>query len=100
LSVVTRGNSDSAFPKWSPDGKLIAFTSNSDGLTEIYVMKTDGTDQQQITRSDSTNPKNSYGVQWSPDGRYLGFISQGVQDVTSASVDLIRPDGFAQLSLA
>ena len=34
---------------FSPDGTKIAFTSNRDGNTEIYVMDADGTDQTRIT---------------------------------------------------
>ena len=30
------------FAVWSPDGTRIAFTSNRDGNTEIYVMNADG----------------------------------------------------------
>ena len=32
-----------AFPAWSPDGEHIAFTSDSDGNWEIYVMTSDET---------------------------------------------------------
>jgi Tol biopolymer transport system component len=69
-------------PDWSPDGKLIVFTSLRDrfGRTcfqecspsgEIYVMSADGGDQRRLTRSaaDDRSPN------WSADGRFIAFVS-------------------------
>jgi TolB protein len=36
-------------PAWSPDGKAIAFASERDGNSEIYVMNADGTEQKRVT---------------------------------------------------
>ena len=44
---LTTGGTDSD-PAWSPDGSMIAFTSNRDGNDEIYLMKTDGSDQRNL----------------------------------------------------
>src|SRR5215210_1761473 len=40
------GAFDSA-PNWSPDGRQIAFESDQDGDSEVYVMNADGTDVRQ-----------------------------------------------------
>ncbi len=63
----------------SPDGKWIAFTvseamiegEESRYLTHIYLVKSDGSRKLQLTRGNesASNP------QWSPDGKYLSFIS-------------------------
>jgi hypothetical protein len=34
---------------WSPDGKLIAFTSSRDGQDEIYLMNAHGFGQKKLT---------------------------------------------------
>jgi TolB protein len=57
------------FPSWSPDGKRIAFTSERDGNSEIYIMNADGSGQIRLT-----NNKASDGMPtWSPDGKRIVF---------------------------
>jgi Tol biopolymer transport system component len=41
------------WPHFSPDGKWIAFTSNRDGLNQIYVVHPDGTGLTRVTRGTS-----------------------------------------------
>jgi Tol biopolymer transport system component len=67
-------------PVWSPDGKSIAFFSDRGGNPDIYVMNSDGSQIEQLTRdafaslyftksSEDSNPS------WSPDGTQLVFES-------------------------
>jgi TolB protein len=56
-------------PQWSPDGKTIAFVSERDGSSEIFVMNPDGSGQKALT----TAAKDSI-PKWSPDSRRLAFI--------------------------
>jgi imidazolonepropionase-like amidohydrolase/Tol biopolymer transport system component len=55
-------------PRYSPDGKSIAFTSDQGGGDNIWVMDRDGSHQRQVT-------KESYRLlnepAWTPDGDYL-----------------------------
>ena len=51
-----------ADPVWSPDGKKIAFASNRDGNSEIYVMNADGTNQTRITN----DPGRQDNPSWQP----------------------------------
>ena len=39
----TLGDQNDASPRWSPDGKQIAFQTKRDGNWEIYLMNADGT---------------------------------------------------------
>lgn len=58
-------------PAWSPDGKQIAFVSSRDGNFNLYIMNSNGNNQQQITdfEGDELQPD------WSPDGRKIVFVS-------------------------
>jgi TolB protein len=59
-------------PAWSPDGRKLAFVSGRDGNAEIYVMSSDGSAQENLTR----NPANDSHPTWSRDGRRLAFVSR------------------------
>ena len=65
---LTNGTSSSASPRWSPDGKKIAFTTGS----QIWVMDSDGDDKKQITKIST----GAAGPVWSPDGNWLAFTSE------------------------
>lgn len=55
-------------PRFSPDGKKIAFTSDAGGGDNIWVMNTDGSDAKQITKEDFRLLNNAI---WTPDGNYI-----------------------------
>ena len=54
---------------WSPDGQKIAFRSDRDGNSEIYVMNADGSGQRNLTH----NAARDGDPAWSPDGRKIAF---------------------------
>ena len=58
-------------PRWSPDGKRIAFFSSSDDEngSEIYIYWVDSKQYSVISQLDKS-PKN---LKWSPSGKYIGF---------------------------
>ena len=55
-------------PRFSPDGKRIAFTSDRGGADNIWTMDIDGTDAQQVTKESFRLLNNPT---WSPDGRFI-----------------------------
>jgi TolB protein len=56
-------------PAWSPDGRQIAFESDRDGESRIYVMGADGSNPVRLT---SPPGKDSH-PSWSPDGKQIAF---------------------------
>jgi Tol biopolymer transport system component/DNA-binding CsgD family transcriptional regulator len=79
---------------WSPDGSRIAFISNRDGNSEIYVMAADGSGQTRLTN----NPGDDRGLAWSPDGSRLAFTSN--RDGTQMEIYVVAADGSNVTRLA
>ena len=83
-------------PAWSPDGRWIAFTSDRDSKkqlrpgstfslaqsTEIYVMRSDGTDVKRLTYGGAF----AGGGTWSPDGRRIALYETTIQDSTVMTI--------------
>jgi dipeptidyl aminopeptidase/acylaminoacyl peptidase len=66
---LTKGDKNSSNPKWSPDGKWIAFTSSRDSKTNLYMLPVDGGESEKLT-----DVKTSVGnYEWSHDGKMIGF---------------------------
>ncbi len=70
-------------PAWSPDGKYIAYTITTDDghkyiSSEIYKVKSDGTEKLQITNTSDILEMNPC---WSPDGKKIVF-----NDVKSGAI--------------
>ncbi|TFI56988.1 amidohydrolase [Sphingomonas parva] len=55
-------------PRFSPDGRQIAFTSDRSGGDNIWIMNRDGSNKRQLTRESFTLLNNP---SWSPDGKYV-----------------------------
>ncbi|MCR6655492.1 MAG: S9 family peptidase [Opitutus sp.] len=58
-------------PRWSPDGKWIAFESARDGQSQIWLLPVSGGEPRKLTTL-STGASQPV---WSPDGRKLAFVS-------------------------
>ncbi len=55
-------------PRFSPDGRRIAFTSDRGGGDNIWIMNADGSDKRQLTKEDFRLLNQP---SWSPDGRFI-----------------------------
>jgi len=58
-------------PHFSPDGELIAFTSNRSGVNAVYVVSADGGTPRRL----SWYPSASFARGWSPDGTTVLYAS-------------------------
>lgn len=71
---LTRGDKNTSNPKWSPDGKWIAYTSNRDGKTNLYLLPIVGGEAEKIT-----DVKGSVGeFEWSHAGDMIAFIQTDI----------------------
>src|SRR5881227_82135 len=65
---LTRGDKSSTNPRWSPDGKWLAFLSNRlEDKNQIFVIDPSGGEAQQLTKSESAVGT----FLWSEDGRTI-----------------------------
>jgi len=60
------------FPKFSPDGKTVAFSGNYDGNIDVYISPSKGGIPTRLTH----HPADDLVVEWYPDGNYILFRSQ------------------------
>jgi Tol biopolymer transport system component/serine/threonine protein kinase len=76
------------FPRFSPDGRRIAFESNrADDRYEIWLADADGTNATRLTHGPG---RNQGAPDWSPDGRSVAFDSyaeDGRADIWVIAVD-------------
>ena len=82
------GAGSSTYPRPSPDGRWIAFQSDSDGDFDIYIVNRTGGQLQRLTNNSVWDRLPA----WSPAGDWLVFSSDARGDQT---LDLyqIRPNG-------
>jgi Tol biopolymer transport system component len=70
---LTYSDRDNTDPAWSADGRQIAFNSERDGNSEIYIMRADGSRQTRVTQ----RPEHEERPTWSQDGKFLAFGRYG-----------------------
>ena len=81
-------------PQRSPDGQWVAYTvtrsiqATDKNDTDVWMVKWDGSEQIQLT----STPDSESRPRWSPDGKYLSFVSSR-QDAKKAQVWLLNRTG-------
>jgi TolB protein len=90
-------------PSWSPDGQWIAFSSDRDSKkpmfsfallhsTEIYVVRSDGSEQRRVTSHDAVAGSPS----WSADGKRLVYYEAQIAELQRIR-SAIRQRGTTQI---
>jgi Tol biopolymer transport system component len=58
-------------PTWAPDGARLAFTGSEGGISDLYVVDSDGQNLRRLTNDRYADLTPS----WSPDGRTIAFTT-------------------------
>src|SRR5712671_5105595 len=69
---LTRGEKSSTNPRWSPDGKWLAFLSNRlEDKNQVFVIDTSGGEAQQLTKSETAISNFA----WAEDGKTIAYTA-------------------------
>lgn len=88
------------FPRFSPDGKKIAFTGHYDGNTEVYLMDARGGEPVRLTYT-ATNSRDDIGdrmgpnnivMTWNPDGKSIVYRNR-IGDGFTGKLWTVSPEG-------
>src|SRR5260221_9873109 len=89
---VTRQTGQVLTPTPSPDGREVAFLSDSGGHANLWVVNTENGGLRQITHE--RDPNASVGVPlWSPNGHTIAFVSSRGNQGLTFGVWLVDSDG-------
>jgi len=70
---LTSGERRDGSPRWSPDGRELAFVSNRDGdCSQLYVLPLGGGEARRLTNTKESVREPA----WSPDGTRLAFVAR------------------------
>src|SRR5260370_16067220 len=73
---LTVNKARDAYPRFSPDGKWIAFSSDRNGNLDVFIIPSGGGTAQQLTFHSADDTV----LGWTPDGRGVLFSSQRGED--------------------
>jgi dipeptidyl aminopeptidase/acylaminoacyl peptidase len=79
---------DETSPRWSPDGKQIAFLSNRDDQQQIYVMRADGGEASAVTKG----KRSVHSFAWSPDGKQIAYLAPNAKSDAEEKKDKDKDD--------
>jgi dipeptidyl aminopeptidase/acylaminoacyl peptidase len=66
---LSKGDKNNSNPRWSPDGKWIAFASNRDGKNNLYVLPVGGGESERLT-----DVKTGIAdFKWGPDSKTIAY---------------------------
>ncbi|MBI1762093.1 MAG: PD40 domain-containing protein [Acidobacteria bacterium] len=90
---ITNDTAKDRYPRWSPDGKRLAFFTDRSGKYEAWTIRLESGEPQQLTFSQPQQPGYVAPV-WAPDGKQMAISIRGAGGYL---MDLTRPWDAQQL---
>jgi dipeptidyl aminopeptidase/acylaminoacyl peptidase len=93
LLQMTNGSEGESSPRWSPDGRELAFLAKrgADEATQIYLMGNAGGEARALTRHATAVSEPA----WSPDGSALYFTAPEPKTAAEKAKDKAKDDVYA-----
>src|SRR5690606_33702664 len=90
---LTYGERGESSPRWSPDGRRIAFLARraDDTHNQIYVLDADGGEARRVT-SHASAPSD---LTWSPDSRLIFFTAANAPSAAAKEKKRLQDDVYA-----
>jgi Tol biopolymer transport system component len=90
---LTFGERGESSPRWSPDGKTIAFTArrDPDSNNQIYLLEADGGEARRLT----THGAAPNDLTWTPDGTSIYFAATDAKTADEREKDRLQDDVYA-----
>ena len=90
---LTRGEDGESSPRWSPDGRWIAFLADrsDDAPTQLHLLPTAGGEGMPLTE----HPTSVSDIQWAPDGSALYFVAAEEKGEEEQKKERLRDDVYA-----
>ena len=92
-SQLTSGADGEESPRWSPDGKTIAFTAKrgDNEFAQVFLLAADGGEARQLT----THATAASSPTWAPDGRAIYFRAADAKTAEQKAREKARDDVYA-----
>ncbi|MEO7135586.1 MAG: S9 family peptidase [Vicinamibacterales bacterium] len=90
---LTFGERGESSPRWSPDGKWVAFTTrrDADANNQIYLLSVEGGEARRLT----THPTAPGSLTWAPEGKAIYFVAADAKSADDRDRDRVFDDVYA-----
>ena len=94
-AALTSGMQFDAQPRFSPDGKLVVFTSDRDGGDNVWTIDVATRQTKQITRGKNNRYRSP---EWTPDGNYI-VVARAQSPIGPSKLIMVHKDAGAGTQL-
>jgi len=90
---LTNGSESENAPRWSPDGRTIAFTAKrgDNESAQLYLLPIEGGEARQLT----THPSAVTDPTWAPDGAAIYFVADDPKTADEKARDRVKDDVYS-----